>query len=590
MMREREGGRIQPAPGRSLSALCASLLPVLALICLFCGVQRVAADDSLCVNCHSDKARLESLSPNRAARLYVDPVKRAEDIHGAFECTVCHGGNPALDSTDACVGVAHPDPSAPEFVQETCGACHQDISKRYLSSIHNTVNGIHTSLQDLLGAEEGTARFQETCNKCHASCSDCHLSTPDRRGLLWPRVETHDFVQKPASDVCWACHGAAGDTFFGEPGNETEHGPSVMAQAGMVCTDCHTDRDVHGTGTETLFVAEAPKPTCEQCHADPTYRWSTDPEAPAAPQYDAQTVAHAIHDEDALSCEACHTEWYPSCWHCHEARADKTVYDVFLARSPTTGKIHPAAHSPASGPDWGSVPAEVGGEWAIKSRHSWGDAQTCEACHTNRDIWINEADRRSPFLGIGRTNRENATFVDLALVDLLVIDPETMKQDVHSDATCAGCHQKVDDAPCAECHATAEKTGQTVLPAGADWSRGPYLKAQQSQDEVQALLKALQGAGVDVAAWQASSDALRQEYLAVSHAFHSAAGPAQGDMATIADRYEALRSTLAQQTQALETQRRRLLVGLPLVIGALGSVTVGAVVYLPKRKKEVVGQ
>jgi len=563
------------------------LIPALALLFLCVSADQAAADDSLCVSCHGDMARLESLS-ERAKKVYVDPAQRAQDIHGAFECTVCHGGDTTLDSTEACVDVAHPDPTEPAIVQTTCGTCHLDIATRYLTSIHNTFNGIHHSLKDLLGPDEGTTRFEDTCKKCHTSCSDCHLSDPDRRGLLWPRITSHKFVRNPGSEICSSCHNATGDTFFGEPGNETEHGPSVMAQAGMECTDCHVEREVHGTGEQTLFVMESPKPTCERCHLDPAYRWSTDAGAPDAPQYDKATASHAIHGTETVSCVACHTQWYPSCWNCHGGRPEKTAYDLFLANNPITGQVHTIVHSPASAPDWGTVPPEIGGEWAVKSRHSWGDAHACEKCHTNRDVWVNEQERRAPFLGLWGPDRANATYIDEGLVDLMVIDTEKMKQDFHGELACSDCHQVLGDETCADCHARSEKSGQTVLAADVDWSRTPYLRARESQEKIRTLLVELQEQGVDVQAWQASSDELRGQYLAASNSFHVAAGETQSRMNDIAGRSEVLLAALEDALRAKEAQRRTLLAGLPLAVGLLGSAAVGLIAHRPGRKKEEV--
>ncbi len=588
MMCESRFSRPQTGGLHRVRALRHCLAGAFVVLCLLAGANQAAADDSLCVGCHSDAARLDSLTEQPVKRLYVDPAQRTQDIHGAFECTVCHGGDTTLDSTAACVGVAHSDPTDPKILKTTCGTCHLDITTRYLTSIHNTFNGIHHSLKDLLGPDEGTTRFEDTCKKCHTSCSDCHLSDPDRRGLLWPRIESHKFVRKPGSNICASCHNATGDTFFGEPGNEAEHGPSVMAEAGMECTDCHVEREVHGTGTQTLFVMESPKPTCEKCHLDPAYRWSTDATAPAAPQFDHDGPAHAIHGTEKVSCVACHTQWYANCWNCHEGRQDRTVYDLFLANNPITGQVHTIVHSPASAPDWGTVPPEIGGEWAVKSRHSWGDAHTCEKCHTNRDVWVNEQERRAPFLGLWGPDRTNATYIDQALVDLMVIDTEKMKQDFHGELACYDCHASQGDELCADCHAESEKSGETVLPAEADWSRTSYIRARESQERIHAALESLEELGVDVQAWRASSDALRGQYLAAANAFHSAAGETQAGMSAIAASSETLSTTLDDVLKARGAQRRTLLAGVPLAVGALGSLAVGAFVYRPRRNKEEV--
>lgn len=245
---------------------------------------------SNCATCHYDRERLATLT-EQPDKVYVDPAQYAQEAHGGLDCTNCHGGDPlAATPEEACLeGKAFKNPAATEVVSRTCGKCHADITARSLNSIHTSLDGIHLSLVDLLGEKDGTFKFEATCNACHTTCSSCHMEDPDRRNMLWPRVTSHRFEAKSNSQVCTACHAGMGDTFFGTTG-ASKHDPSMMAQAGMECVDCHGDIEVHGTGTKTSFSMESEKPTCAECHLEPVARLTSAKDTLVAPQYSLGSV------------------------------------------------------------------------------------------------------------------------------------------------------------------------------------------------------------------------------------------------------------------------------------------------------------
>lgn len=556
----------------------------LALLLFVFGWAVAAADDGTCAQCHGDKARLESLS-DRGEDLYVDLEKAAQDFHARFDCTDCHGGDSTIDSVAACKGIAYPNPAAPAVMDKTCGQCHKEITEKYTTSLHISAAGIKNSLVNLMGVESGSAKFEATCNKCHATCASCHMEQPDRRGIMHAQVESHNFVASPKSDNCTACHGAMGDTFYGMP-DDPEHGASAMATAGMECMDCHTEANVHGSGVQWQYVSEATQPVCQKCHENPQQPIQSG-NIPAAPQYDAQSPAHVEH-EGNLTCSACHTTWYQNCWDCHQGRQSKMNYDLSLLLNQETGEIAPAAHAPA-GTDWGGVDPEAGA-WAIKPRHSWGDARTCETCHASDAVYIDEVGRKAIFAAAWiepatSGDGQRAAFVDPALVKRVVLDMDTFKQDVHGDLVCADCHDTSDDSSCADCHATAEKTGQTVLPADGDWSRTTYVRARTALDDSTALLETAKQQGMDTKAWQEQWDALHDEYLTVGNSFHGEPGPAQAKMSDLAARCEALHATIDAALNAQQANKGRLATGLPLAAGLLGTVVLGIVVVRPSKKK-----
>jgi Cytochrome c3 len=369
--------------------------------------------------------------------------------------------------------------------------------------------------------------------------------------------------------VCVACHNDMGTTFFGDP-NNAKHAPSLMAQAGMQCTDCHGDQAVHGTGVKTTFQLESPQPTCQECHNQPVPRVTSAKDTRVAPQYSLDTPAHKIHANGNLACTACHTEWYSSCWNCHQGRVDKTVDSVFLAVNPLTKLIQPAAHSPATSGATGPIPTAVGGGWAIKSRHSWGASQTCEACHTDPAIYVSGPDRQAPFVAAWAAQRANASFVDEKLVQELVIDPNQLKQSAHRDQSCDDCHQSLTDQVCADCHTKTPTTGTTFLPADGDWSRSSYLAAQENLDQMGELIQKAQAAGMNLTSWQDQWTSLKTSYLQASNDFHAHPGQAQANVQLVRMNSQALLQNMQQTVQAQEFQKQVLPAGMLFGVGLIG--------------------
>jgi nitrate/TMAO reductase-like tetraheme cytochrome c subunit len=533
---------------------------------------------SKCAQCHGDRDRLAELS-EQPDKYYVDPAQFAQEAHGGLACTKCHGGDPTQDTPqEACLnGKANKSPAATAMVAQTCGSCHSEITARNLKSIHTSLDGIHLSLVDLLGQKDGDFKFQSTCNACHTTCASCHMEEPDRRNILWPRVTSHHFEAKSNSTACAACHDGMASTFFGTT-TAPKHAPSLMAQAGMQCVDCHGDKDVHGTGTKTQFSMQSPKPTCQECHSQPAPRVTSAKDTLVAPQYSLDTPAHAMHTESALSCEACHTQWYPSCWNCHDGKVDKQVESLYLAVSPLTNKISPAAHSPAVSGAGGPIPTTMGGGWAIKTRHSWGASQTCEACHTTPAVYVGGPERQAPFVGYWTAQRANAHFVDEQLAQTLIIDPAQLKQSAHKNQTCDDCHQSLTDAPCAQCHTQTTKSGKTVLPAEGDWSRTSYMNVKTNLDQMSDRITKAQASGINVADWQKQWNGLHTNYLQASNEFHSNPGQTLAQVNKIGSDSQVLLGNMRQTMQARQLQDQLTPVGWLVGTGMLGALALGLVV------------
>ena len=471
------------------------------------------AQEISCANCHGDKVRLRSLSP-QWRDVYVDLEQFAADKHGAVGCTACHQDDIYADFPHGSSQGHRQDPADPARVKSTCGSCHAEITARHLNSLHSTLEGHKRSLIDLMGQEKGMARFS-ACTSCHATCTDCHMKQPDRYNRLVPQTESHRFTRRPAAVVCKVCHGQTAETYLGARGNAA-HGPSVMATAGLECLDCHSGKEIHGSGKRPGFIGETVKPNCETCHARPGLAVPTAKGPLAARQYDPQNSAHRIH-KDRLACVSCHTQWYTNCWDCHKGRAREDGDKFFLAVNPETGKIHTAIHVPIN-TELGGVSPELGG-WAVKTRHSWGKSQSCEKCHTDPAVYVNPELRRARFVSFWSSEHTNATFMDEKLVKQVTIDKESFSKSPHKDLSCQSCHNSSDSRVCADCHG-----------AKRDRSRAVYRQSDELLQSIKQSLAKLRTPRPEQADWESRWTVLRDRYMHVANEFHGNPRAAQRHM------------------------------------------------------------
>ena len=93
-----------------------------------------------CLTCHDG---IESIRPEGSAMM--------KDIKARGECTVCHGGDPAItDDADAAHTGAPatvpfpdfvPDPGSMTVAHQTCGQCHENYAEALDRSLMNTEAG-----------------------------------------------------------------------------------------------------------------------------------------------------------------------------------------------------------------------------------------------------------------------------------------------------------------------------------------------------------------------------------------------------------------------------------------------------------------
>jgi len=173
----------------------------------------------------------------------------------------------------------------------------------FKTSLHYTRQGKITAYSAENGGAElitGIPMEKLPCLKCHPGtyadgtkvdpatyepdCKDCHAQAYDM----------------PAQEQCLKCHG--------RQGFEIKLGYSdVHRDAGMVCSDCHTTREMHGDGTRYASFLEpgAMDTRCEECHREGG-------KAPVPPE----NAPHGIH-MDKLDCVTCHAQTVVTCFNCH---------------------------------------------------------------------------------------------------------------------------------------------------------------------------------------------------------------------------------------------------------------------------------
>jgi hypothetical protein len=142
-----------------------------------------------------------------------------------------------------------------------------------------------------------------SCKGCHnGGCDICHKSEKVQKDC-----KQLSYTKEAATklSMCLKCH-AREKSMIGldhKAGQDDVH----IAQ-GMVCTDCHSAREMHGDGTPYVSLKQpgAMDTQCEKCHDEIK-----------------PTESHSVH-KDRLDCKACHVRHVVSCTNCHFDHMAKT--------------------------------------------------------------------------------------------------------------------------------------------------------------------------------------------------------------------------------------------------------------------------
>ena len=180
------------------------------------------AESAACSKCHER----ESEAYNKSIHAHMDK----KNVPNA-SCADCHGFHEILPVSDPKSKV-----SASRII-ETCGRCHQDEKKEYISSLHWEI------YQD----DPDSA---PACTACHGAHEIGNVN--EKRFVI------------TATSTCASCHQEAYETY-----KDTLHGQVVALAGGYgaACWDCHQSHKVLEASDPDSPVSDKRKPaTCKRCH------------------------------------------------------------------------------------------------------------------------------------------------------------------------------------------------------------------------------------------------------------------------------------------------------------------------------------
>ncbi len=344
--------------------------------------------------------------------------EQPDTAHGrqVLGCYVCHLGDPLTGDIDQAHRGVIRNPGELRVAQKTCGqaGCHEEQVRWVESSLMATNRGIISTLRYYWGEtsdhnenltvldvlEKGLESpaldyYRKLCATCHlwmekgalpgflsekgGGCTACHNTEAPNKGHI-------QILRSVPLENCVRCHNRSGriglsyqglfeSEGYGTPyvegdlsDQQLEDGryflslpDDVHHRAGLVCMDCHTQKEVMGDGKSHPHMEYQLQITCETCHAgaeelkaaiarDEKARRPDAPKRPvdipdlvvkegevflqgkiekklfALKPPKPSTCQRDVHKR--LSCQSCHSTWVPQCFGCH-VRADysKTQLD-----------------------------------------------------------------------------------------------------------------------------------------------------------------------------------------------------------------------------------------------------------------------
>ncbi len=359
----------------------------------------------MCLSCHDEK-------PDKA---------HGRNVLGCFSC---HLGNPLSGSADLAHRGMVLNPGELYIASRTCGqeGCHPDQVKRVKKSLMATNRGIISTLRFYWGETDNhneniTVKmlmrsgmdtpavdyYRKLCGTCHlwmrkhtlpgflaekgGGCTACHYSKT--AGGKDGKRPNHPYITKDIPlENCVRCHNRSGriglafqglyesegygtpfqDGDFSE--NQLQDGrfirklhPDIHFEKGMICIDCHNQKEVMGDGKEKAHFEDQLEVTCRTCHSGrkelgriyednlkkPLYPLLTnlvirngkfflkgkkDKQLHPLDRFSDTDCRHRVHDR--LSCQSCHSRWVPQCYGCHVVndRSKEQLDKLSLTKTP----------------------------------------------------------------------------------------------------------------------------------------------------------------------------------------------------------------------------------------------------------------
>jgi len=232
---------------------------------------------------------------------------------------------------------------------ETCANCHEDIVKKFQSTLHSKegfkqksdkgceeCHGPASAHVEGGGDKSKISSFgsltsqqkKDMCLKCHETGDRMFWvgSVHDSRGLVCQDCHSvHSFKDEkaqlkeaPEYKLCFGCHKQKESLFY-----RVSHHP--VKEGKVNCTDCH---NVHGSRTEKLLRGESVNEQCYQCHAEKRgpFLWEH------VPVREDCTNCHEVHGsnrtkllnaKEPFLCQRCHSD----------TRHPGTLYDAKALKS-----------------------------------------------------------------------------------------------------------------------------------------------------------------------------------------------------------------------------------------------------------------
>jgi cytochrome b subunit of formate dehydrogenase/5-methylcytosine-specific restriction endonuclease McrA len=215
-----------------------------------------------CARCHADAGFLSrhKISILRPVEQYLQSVHGRAVLAGqdAASCADCHGSHGILPARDTRSRVSHWN------VAETCGACHKEIAKTFLESVHGQ-------------AIKAGVRDAPDCTDCHGE----HLIL-EAKNPASPVNAAHVSV-----DTCGRCHGDARlarryDIPTDRVPSYAESFHGLAKREGSLtaanCASCHGIHNIFRSNDprSTVNTANLAK-TCGQCHTGVSEKFAIGP-------------------------------------------------------------------------------------------------------------------------------------------------------------------------------------------------------------------------------------------------------------------------------------------------------------------------
>ncbi len=356
--------------------------------------QTFSGQIDMCLSCHIE-------SPDKA---------HGRKVVGCF---TCHLGNPLAGTPqEAHKGMIF-NPGDLRVVEKTCGqeGCHVEQVKNVKHTLMATNRGIISTLRyywreisdnnDTLTVEKllspkapkslALDYFRKLCGTCHlwlprntlpgflsekgGGCTACHYAQKKKSQRKKTR-EKHPLITKQIPmENCIRCHNRSGriglsyqglyeSEGYGSPFEDGDFSslqledgrfvqkihPDIHFEKGLVCIDCHNQKELMGDGKQRTHLYEQVEIRCIHCHGGESMLTALFNEQKSKKKYPrlnnlvrkngqviflkgkADQKAHPLKafskekcknpQHKRLACQACHSTWVPQCYGCH-VRYDK---------------------------------------------------------------------------------------------------------------------------------------------------------------------------------------------------------------------------------------------------------------------------